>query len=175
MDRKLRSIVMASAFAALTCVATMIIKVPTIGTNGYVNIGDSLVLLSAWLLGNPYGALAACIGSALADLLSGYASYVPGTAVIKFFMAFAASFIFRIIKEHRLPKIPGYVISAVAAEIIMVAGYFAYEAAFLGYGIAASASVVSNVTQAVSCIVLGLVLVIILSPVYVRFSPEEMK
>ena len=57
----------------------------------------------------------------------------------------------------------------------MVAGYFAYEAAFLGYGIAASASVVSNVTQAVSCIVLGLVLVMILSPVYVRFSPEEMK
>ena len=175
MDRKLRSLVMASVFAALTCVATMIIKIPTIGTNGYVNIGDSIVLLSAWLLGGPYGALAAGIGSALADLLSGYPAYVPGTAVIKFFMALAASSIFRVLKERGLPRFLGYVISSVAAETIMVAGYFVYEAAILRYGLAASASIIGNVTQAVSCIVLGLVLIGILYPVYVRFDTERTK
>ena len=42
----------------------MIIKVPTVGTNGYVNIGDTIVLLSAWMIGGVYGALAAGIGSA---------------------------------------------------------------------------------------------------------------
>lgn len=54
----------------------MIIKVPTFGMNGYVNIGDAAVLISAWLLGNPYGAFAAGIGSGLADLLSGYPAYI---------------------------------------------------------------------------------------------------
>lgn len=44
-------IVITALFAALACVATMIIKVPTVGTNGYVNIGDTIVLLSAWMIG----------------------------------------------------------------------------------------------------------------------------
>ena len=35
-------IVITALFAALACVATMIIKVPTVGTNGYVNIGDTI-------------------------------------------------------------------------------------------------------------------------------------
>ena len=87
MNKKLTTSVTAAMLAALTCIATMVIKVPTIGTNGYVNIGDSVVVLSMWILGNPYGALAAGIGSGLADLISGYGSYVPGTAVIKFAMA----------------------------------------------------------------------------------------
>ena len=43
-------IVITALFAALACVATMIIKVPTVGTNGYVNIGDTIVLLSAWMI-----------------------------------------------------------------------------------------------------------------------------
>ena len=71
MNKKLTTSVTAAMLAALTCIATMVIKVPTIGTNGYVNIGDSVVVLSMWILGNPYGALAAGIGSGLADLISG--------------------------------------------------------------------------------------------------------
>ena len=39
-------IVITALFAALACVATMIIKVPTVGTNGYVNIGDTIVLVA---------------------------------------------------------------------------------------------------------------------------------
>ena len=45
MNEKLRNIVTASTFAAITTLATMVIKVPTFGTNGYVNIGDAAVLL----------------------------------------------------------------------------------------------------------------------------------
>ena len=55
-------IVITALFAALACVATMIIKVPTVGTNGYVNICDTIVLLSAWMIGGVYGDLAAGIG-----------------------------------------------------------------------------------------------------------------
>ena len=61
-----RSLVLSSMFAALVCVATMVIKVPS-PLNGYVNLGDSLVLLAGWLLPPAYGFMAAGIGSAMAD------------------------------------------------------------------------------------------------------------
>ncbi len=173
MNNRLRSLVMASVFAALTCLATMVIKVPTLGTNGYVNIGDSIVLVSAWLLGNPYGALAAGIGSALADLLSGYPAYVPGTAVIKFAMAFVCCIIYKAMTGKNVPRIAAYIVSAVVAELIMVAGYFLYESTLLGYGMAAAASIVSNLVQAGTCIVLGTGLVFALVPVYNRLATAE--
>ena len=158
-NKKLVKIVVSAMFAALTCVATMVIRIPTFGTNGYVNIGDSVVLLCAWLIGGVYGALAAGIGSGLADLLAGYAQYVPGTFIIKFAMAYVAYLIFTsFVKKEKL-KIFGFTISAIVAEIIMVFGYFAFESTLLGYGLAAAGSIGSNAVQGVICLVLGLVAV----------------
>ena len=160
MNRKLKPAVAASMLAAMTAIATMIIRIPTPGTNGYVNIGDAVVLLSAWILGNPYGALAASIGSALADLLSGYPVYAPGTAVIKFLMAFTAAAIISAASKKKSPGVPARLVSGIVAELIMVSGYFMYEAVILGYGIAASASVISNAVQGIVCVVLGNLLAI---------------
>ncbi|MCR5590679.1 MAG: ECF transporter S component [Lachnospiraceae bacterium] len=165
MNRKLQLIVTASMLAAMTTIATMVIKVPTLGTNGYVNIGDSMVLISAWLLGNPYGALAALVGSALADLLSGYPAYVPGTAIIKGLMAVVCTLVFSAVHKKNIPLPFAYVSSSIAAEIVMIVGYFAYESAVLGYGMAAAASIVSNAVQAVTCIILGNTLIAVLSRV----------
>ena len=156
-DQKLIKIVLSAMFAALCCVATMIIRVPTVGTNGYVNIGDTVVILAAVLLGGPYGALAAGIGSGLADLLAGYGQYVPITFVIKFCMALVASLIFRFITKQGKYKLLGCVVSAVVAEIIMVLGYFALEATVLQYGMGAAASIPSNIIQGVTCGILGVV------------------
>ncbi|MCR5302542.1 MAG: ECF transporter S component [Lachnospiraceae bacterium] len=153
--KKLQPVVAASMLAAMTAIATMIIKVPTPGTNGYVNIGDTVVLLSAWLLGNPYGAAAAAVGSALADFLSGYPAYVPGTAVIKFAMAFTAAVIFRVSSDRNLPDAAARIIGGIIAEIIMVFGYFLYESTLLGYGLAAAASIMSNAMQGIVCLVLA--------------------
>ena len=77
-DKKILSLVIAALFAALTCVATMIFTIPLPG-KGYLNTGDCFVILSGCLLGPVYGGLAAGIGSALADLILGYALYAPGT------------------------------------------------------------------------------------------------
>ena len=66
----LHKLITASLLAALVCVVTMTVKVPS-PLNGYLNLGDCLVLLSGWLLPPVYGFLAAGVGSALADLFSG--------------------------------------------------------------------------------------------------------
>ena len=46
IGEKTRKLVYAALFAALTCVMTMIVKIPVPATGGYVNLGDCVVLLS---------------------------------------------------------------------------------------------------------------------------------
>ena len=143
-DLKTRKLVQAALFAALCTVMTLVIQVPS-PMQGYVNLGDCAVLLSAWVLGPAYGGAAAGIGSMLADLLSGYAHYAPGTFAVKLAMAAAAGLIFRTLQ--RRSTLLAQAASGLAAECIMVAGYFGYASLLLGKGLAAAASVPGNLIQ----------------------------
>jgi len=127
MNERLRKIVFAAVFAALTCAATMLIQIPTL-TKGYVNLGDCFVLLAGWLCGAPWGAAAAGIGSALADIASGYAVYAPASFVIKAGMAVIAALAAHTLKNHISVS---RMIGAVCAELFMSAGYFVFEGAFV--------------------------------------------
>ena len=60
-----------------------------------------------------------------------------------------------------------YIISAIAAEIVMVLGYLVYEYFVMGYGAAAFPSVISNSVQAGTNIVLSLVLIAVLEKSHV--------
>lgn len=151
---KVKKLVLSALFAALACVATMVIHIPTPGTNGYVNLGDAVVLLGAFVLGPVWGAAAGGVGSALADLLLGYMNYVPGTLIIKGLMGLAAALLFRALKE-KPGTLAGNLAGGVAAELIMVFGYFAYESTLLGYGLAAAASIPANAIQGAVGLVIG--------------------
>lgn len=153
---KIKLMVMTSLFAALTCVATMVIRVPS-PMSGYVNLGDSVVLLSGWMLGPVFGGIAAGLGSMLADILSGYAQYAPGTLIIKGAMAAAASLIFAG-KSDSGRHLFRRIISGAAAETIMIAGYFGYAGLLLGNGLAAAASIPGNAIQGVFGIVTAVIL-----------------
>lgn len=122
-------IVAAAMLAALTCIATMIIKIPT-PTFGYIHLGDGFVLLCGILLGPLYGALSAGIGSMFADLFSGYAAFAPATFVIKAVTALIASVLFRLLKKlftSASGEYAGVLIAGVTGEAFMVIGYFVYE------------------------------------------------
>ena len=41
--KKTLKLVMAALLAAMTCVATMVIKIPIAATGGYINLGDSSI------------------------------------------------------------------------------------------------------------------------------------
>ena len=103
MKSKTQKIVLASMLAALCCVATMIIKIPS-PLKGYLNLGDCIVLLCGWLLSPAYGFAAAGIGSGLADLLSGYVVYAPATFVIKGVMAIIAHFCFKYTSRSKFSR-----------------------------------------------------------------------
>lgn len=151
-NQNLRKTVFAALFAAIICVATIVIQIPSPATNGYFNLGDCFVIVAAQLLGPLYGALAAGIGSALADIFSSYVHYAPATFVIKAVMAVAVSLLYGAFKKR---KILGEAVSGIVSETIMVLGYFAYEGLILKYGLAAAASIPSNVAQGVVAVVLS--------------------
>ena len=98
----LKKLVMAALFAALACVATMSIKIPTPGTSGYIHPGDAIVILAGVVLGPAWGFLAGGIGSAMADLLGGYFVYVPITFVIKGLVSLCSALLYR--KVGRIPR-----------------------------------------------------------------------
>lgn len=143
-DKKLRRMVTAALCAALCCAATMSIRVPS-PTGGYKNLGDCFVLLSAWLLGPWWGGAAAGIGSALADLFSGYAYYVPGTLLVKGLMAVCAALLYRPIAKKS--PFAASVASGLLGAAIMVAGYFGYATLILGKWESAGVSALGNVVQ----------------------------
>lgn len=156
MYSKNKKIVLTALMAALICVATMIIKIPS-PLGGYINLGDCLVLISGWILSPVYGFLAAGIGSALADLLSGYALYAPATFIIKGCMALVAFGIFKLMK-NKTRKLPARLIGSILAEIVMVGGYFVFEGFLYGFG-ASLVNIPPNCIQSVAGIVIGLLLV----------------
>ena len=161
-SNRLHRLVTAALFAALCCVATMI-HIPS-ATNGSYNLGDTVVLLSAWLLGSAYGTAAAGIGSALADLFSGYVYYVPGTLIIKSVMAFTGACIASCGNKKGRGAFILRIVSAVTAECIMVAGYFVYAAYILGYGTAAAfLSLPGNCFQGIFGMVISLLLYSVLN------------
>ena len=151
-----QKIVFSALFSALTCVATMLIKIPS-PMQGYLNLGDCVVLLSAWLLPPVYGFCSAGLGSMLADLFSGYATYAPATFIIKGVMALIAHFGFKLLSK-RLKSIVSQIISGAIAEIFMVLGYLAFESCLYGF-VPSLVNVLPNGCQGLAGLVLGVLLI----------------
>src|SRR6056297_2430504 len=109
--------------AAVVFVATTIIKIPV--GQGYLNFGDAAVFLAGLLLGPGYAFAAAAVGSSLADMI-GYPIYIPATFLLKGSMAFIAS-------KGKDKANKGKIINMITGGLIMVSGYYLYEA-FILYG-----------------------------------------
>ncbi|MBQ8323080.1 MAG: ECF transporter S component [Clostridia bacterium] len=155
-----------AVFAALCCVGTLLITIP-LPASGFFNTGDVFVLLSGWFLGPLYGAVAAAVGSALADVIAGWAIYAPATFVVKGVDALLAytvcALLKKLIKKETLDFLPR-ALSAVVGEAFMVLGYFLFETVLYGF-VGAAPNVVGNVLQGVCCLLLATVLVSALRPV----------
>lgn len=138
-----RQLTLAALFMALTTVATMVIHIPVPATQGFVNVGDSFVLLSGLLFSHYYGALIGGVGSALADLFLGYTIFAPVTLIVKAIEALLASYIDR-----------GNTVSRVIAVIVgvtwMVFGYFIFEVFMFDLPVAISAVIPNSIQGAVS-------------------------
>lgn len=157
ISTKTQKMVLAALMAAMTCVSTMIIQIPS-PMQGYIHLGDGLVLLSGIIFGPLYGGAAAGIGSMFADILTSYSHYALGTLIIKTLAAMAGGFIFHKFSHKQRTAI---VLAGIVSGTIVTSGYFFYASLILGNGLSAAASVSGNLLQNV----LGLIVAFLLMPV----------
>lgn len=139
-DDKIRILVRYAMLIALTTVMTMVIQIPTVGTEGYLNLGDMVVFLTAFILGKKGSFIVGGIGSAMADLITGYTHYVPITFVVKGLEGFIAASLLETKIGRQKP-----IFATSIAGIFMAFGYFIPET-FM-YGKAAVASIPGNIIQ----------------------------
>ena len=156
MKTTTQKIVVAALLASLVCVCTMVIRIPS-PLNGYVNLGDCIVLLAAWLISPLYAFLAAGIGSALADLFSGYVAYAPATFLVKGAMAIIAYVVFTWLIKKKKPFI-ARLAGGILAELFMVAGYYLFEGFLYGF-VSSLVNIPANAVQGAAGLLFGMLLI----------------
>lgn len=150
-NSNLKLLIRYAVLIALTTVMTMVIHIPTIGTEGYLNLGDMVVFLAALTLGKKGGFIVGGFGSAMADLLLGYTHYVPITFIVKGLEGFIAASLL----ETKIGKGKPIIATSISG-VFMALGYFVPET-FM-YGKAAIASIPGNIMQGLLGAVVSVIL-----------------
>lgn len=157
-----QKIVMTAMMMCLVMIATMFIRVPIPGTQGYVHLGDSMVFLSVLILGWKYGAVASAFGGLLADVLGGAAAWAPWTFGIKGIMAVILGLIAMKLSERSSITRGGFLFGEAAgmvlAGIFMVAGYYFAEGVMYGNWVAPVIGIPWNIGQFAVGMVIAVVL-----------------
>jgi len=152
-DIQLSNLVLTALMIAMVTVATILIRIPTPATSGYINLGDGMVFFAALLLGKKRGVLAAGLGSALGDLFSGYAFWAPWTFCIKALMALTFILCMEgLFKHEKSPlKVIGIplreLFGMVCGGFVMVAGYYIAAAIIYGSWLTPIDSLLPNTLQ----------------------------
>lgn len=153
MNSTTKSLVQTALALAIVTVCTMVFTAPIPGTQGYVNLGDTMIFTFAIILGKKKGALVGGLGAGLADILLGAVMYAPATLVIKALEGFACGLIYEKLKEKG--SILATLMACLVGAFIMIVGYFGYDSIL--YGIeGAVASALFNVVQGIGSMILAL-------------------
>jgi uncharacterized membrane protein len=130
-------------FAAATAALTLFFRIPTLGTGGYLNLGDVMIIFVGLRFGAVAGWGAGAFGSAAADLLGGYAAFAPVTFIVKGIEGFLPG----VLAPRARPGARALFASCVAGAE-MVLGYLVGESLMPGIGPAvALAQVPGNALQ----------------------------
>ena len=140
----------ASVFTALVFVVTAYLHIPT--NNGYIHVGDGLIYLAACILPWPYAIAVGAGGALLADCLTGFAIWAPGSVIIKALTALLFTN-----KSKKIMSVRNYAVLLPAA-VICAGGYYLYEAALYGNWISPLMGIPASLTQSVTSSVLFIVM-----------------
>ena len=145
-----RRLCVTALFAAIIYVFTAYIHVPS--HTGYTHVGDAFLYLPACILPAPYAAAAGAIGAGLADLLSGYGIWAPGTVIIKALTAFCFT-------NKKAPIVnKRNLLGILPALVLCVGGYYLYEAIITANFVTPALGIPGYLTQVALSSVVYLVL-----------------
>ena len=138
-NNKITLMCMTGVLASLVFVVTAYLHIPT--NNGYIHVGDGLIYLAACLLPWPYAMAVGAGGALLADCLTGYAIWAPGSVVIKALTALLFSY-----KGKKIINLRNS-LALLPAAVLCVGGYYLYEGLIYGDYVAALSGIPASVTQ----------------------------
>ena len=145
-----RTIAAAAIMAAVVTVFTAIVQVPIPAAGGYFNLSDVAIIFAAVTFGPWVGLIAGGLGTAIADLILGYAQYAP----LSFVAHGGEGFLAGLIALRR----PSWLIPAwLVGVTFMMATYFVGEWFMVGSAQAIAALLGANWIQALAG-VLGIAL-----------------
>ena len=150
----LKRIVRIAMMAALIFAGTYTFKIPIAITGGYTHLGDCAIFVGVMLL----GALAAALGAALSDLLSGAMLWVLPTFIIKGIMALIMGLaVEKLMPEHRY----GWLIGEVLGGVCQIVGYQLVKIVLISPA-AAIATIPTITMQTIAGIVIASVVITIM-------------
>lgn len=135
--------------SALVFVITAYLHIPTY--NGYVHCGDGLIFLAACVLPMPYPIIVGALGAMLADLLTGFAIWAPGSMIIKGLLAL----LFTCKSNKILTK--RNLVMLLPAALISAGGYYLYETLITGSFVVSLSGIPGSLIQAVASSILFVV------------------
>lgn len=141
---------LAGILTALVFVFTAYLHIPSY--NGYVHIGDGFIYFAACLLPLPYGLFVGAGGAVLADCLTGYAVWAPGSAVIKAFIVLCFC------RKGKRVLSGRNVMALLSAALVCVGGYYLYGSIIAGSFVTPLGEIPGNIMQSVCSGVLFAVL-----------------
>jgi uncharacterized membrane protein len=142
---------------ALVFLATRFTYIPAPVPPGYINFGDTVIFLTAVLIGWKGALVAGALGSMLADVSLGAFLYAPITLVVKGLEGWLAG----VVMKRTGMKKPGIALGMLAGALLMITGYFLAETILLGFfdetfGLAAALSnLPANLVQGAVSVIAG--------------------
>jgi len=139
-----------AVLTAVTAVFTYAIRIPVAPTRGYLNLGDVAIYFTAFSFGPVSALVAGGLGTALADLLSGYAQWAPISLFVHGLQGCVAGLLAMLPMRRSWGVFqPGWLIALAGGTLVMCAGYLAAGTVMVGLG-AALAELPGNVLQNVA-------------------------
>lgn len=148
--QKIKLMCLAGVFTALVYVFTAYLHIPS--HTGYTHVGDGFIYLAACLLPLPYAAFVGAVGALLADCLTGFAIWAPGSVIIK-----AVAVLFFVRKSEKIITLRN-ALALLPASAVCIGGYYLYEAIITGNFVAPIAGIPGYITQSVLSSILFVVL-----------------
>jgi uncharacterized membrane protein len=143
-----RLIAVTAVMAAIVFVLTRVVQIPT-PARGYIHLGDAGIFFSAFAFGPWVGAIAGGLGTALADITSGYPQWAIFSLLIHGAQGWVVGW-----TSQRWQGTIGIILSAVVGAAIVVVGYLAAGTILAGVG-AALAELPLNLLQVTAGAVVG--------------------
>ena len=160
MKKQLKNLCVSGIFCAIVFVTTAYLHIPS--HTGYTHIGDAFIYLAACLLPTPYAIFAGAGGAFLADCLTGFAIWAPGTIIIK-----TATVLLFKSKNKKILNAKN-ILALIPAGALCIGGYYLYEAAILGNFLSPLAGIIGYVTQVVLSSALFIVLAAALDKINIK-------